>query len=53
MAAFEIVPRGPFSLDAAREFAGGFPAGIGDGGVGVASITLSFPVEGADASAAA
>jgi DNA-3-methyladenine glycosylase II len=53
MAALEIVPQGPFSLDAAREFAGGFPAGIGGGGVGVASITLSFPVEGADASAAA
>ena len=49
----EIVPRGPFSLDAAREFAGGFPAGIGGGGVGTASITLAFPVEGADASVAA
>ena len=53
MAAIEIVPLGPFSLDAAREFAGGFPAGIGGGGVGVASITLSFPVEGTEASAAA
>lgn len=49
----EIVPRGPFSLDAAREFAGGFPAGIGGGGVGTASITLAFPVEGADMSVAA
>jgi len=48
----EIVPRGPFSLAAAMEFAGGFPAGIGGGGVGVASITLAFPVEGVDASAA-
>jgi DNA-3-methyladenine glycosylase II len=49
----EIVPRGPFSLDAAREFAGGFPAGIGGGGVGRDSITLAFPVEGAEASVAA
>jgi len=48
----EIAPRGPFSLAAAMEFAGGFPAGIGGGGVGVASITLAFPVEGVDASAA-
>ncbi len=49
----EIVPRGPFSLDAAREFAGGFPAGIGGGAVGTASITLAFPIEGADTSVAA
>lgn len=48
----EIVPRGPFSLAAARDFAGGFPAGIGGGGVGAGSITLAFPVEGQDASAA-
>jgi DNA-3-methyladenine glycosylase II len=52
MAAIEIVPRGPFSLAAAREFAGGFPAGIGGGGVGPGSITLAFPVEGLDVSAA-
>jgi DNA-3-methyladenine glycosylase II len=48
----EIVPRGPFSLAAARDFAGGFPAGIGGGGVGPSSITLAFPVEGMEASAA-
>jgi DNA-3-methyladenine glycosylase II len=53
VAEFEIVPRGPFSLDAARDFAGGFPAGIGGGGVGATSITLSFPVEGTEASVAA
>ncbi len=52
MASIQIVPRGPFSLAAAREFAGGFPAGIGGGGVGPGSITLAFPVEGLDASAA-
>jgi len=48
----EIVPRGPFSLAAAQDFAGGFPAGIGGGGVQGASITLAFPLEGRDASAA-
>jgi DNA-3-methyladenine glycosylase II len=53
MPPIEIVPRGPFSLDAAREFAGGFPAGIGGGGVGAESITLAFPVEGAAESVAA
>jgi DNA-3-methyladenine glycosylase II len=48
----EFVPRGPFSLAAARGFAGGFPAGIGGGGVSAASITLAFPVEGTGESAA-
>lgn len=52
MAELEIVPRGRFSLAAARDFAGGFPAGIGGGGVGEGSITLAFPVEGCDESAA-
>jgi DNA-3-methyladenine glycosylase II len=52
MTAIEINPKGPFSLDAARQFAGGFPAGIGGGGVGEGSITLAFPVEGTEASAA-
>jgi DNA-3-methyladenine glycosylase II len=52
MTDLEIRPRGPFSLAAARDFAGGFPAGIGGGGVGEGSITLAFPVEGTEASAA-
>lgn len=52
MASTELVPRGPFSLAAARDFAGGFPAGIGGGGVGADSITLAFPVEAHDRSAA-
>lgn len=52
MERIEIVPRGPFSLAAARDFAGGFPAGIGGGGIGDGSITLAFPVEGTEASAA-
>ena len=52
MTTVEIVPRGPFSLAAAQDFAGGFPAGIGGGEVGPGSITLAFPVEGHDASAA-
>lgn len=52
MPTLEITPRGPFSLAAAREFAGGFPAGIGGGGIGADSITLAFPVEGTDESAA-
>jgi DNA-3-methyladenine glycosylase II len=52
MPTIEITPRGPFSLAAARDFAGGFPAGIGGGGVGPGSITLAFPVEARDESAA-
>ena len=52
MSDVEIIPRGPFSLAAARGFAGGFPAGIGGGGVGAESITLAFPVEGTESSAA-
>ncbi len=52
MGSIEIVPRGPFSLAAAQDFAGRFPAGIGGGGVSKASITLAFPVEGTDESAA-
>ena len=52
MASIDIVPRGPFSLAAAQDFAGGFPAGIGGGGVGEGSITLAFPVEGTEQSAA-
>ena len=52
MAEFEIRPRGPFSLAAAQEFAGGFPPGIGGGEVSATSIAMAFPVEGADSSAA-
>jgi DNA-3-methyladenine glycosylase II len=52
MGTIELTPRGPFSLAAGRDFAGGFPAGIGGGGVGPGSITLAFPVEGLDTSAA-
>ena len=52
MAPIEIVPKGRFSLAAARDFAGGFPAGIGGGSVSPGSITLAFPVEGLDESAA-
>jgi DNA-3-methyladenine glycosylase II len=50
--AFEIDPLGPFSLAAAQDFAGGFTAGIGGGGVDESSIVMSFPVEGRNVSAA-
>ena len=50
---FEIVPTGPFSLDAARTFAGGFAAGIGAGGPIEDGIVMAFPVEGWQGSAAA
>ncbi len=43
---FTIEPRGPFSLAAARDFAGGFAAGIGGGGATGTSLVLAFPVEG-------
>ena len=41
----EIEPRGPFSLRAARDFAGGFPAGIGGGAATSTSLVMAFPVE--------
>jgi len=50
--AFEIEPIGPFSLAAAQDFAGGFTAGIGGGGVEGTSIVMSFPIEGRNVSAA-
>jgi DNA-3-methyladenine glycosylase II len=53
METFEIVPRGPFSLEAARSFAGGFAAGIGAGRSSDAGIVMAFPVEGWQGSAAA
>ena len=43
---------GPFSLQAAQDFAGGFPAGIGGGDFSGPTIAMSFPVEGTDVSAA-
>ena len=46
MDSIEIRPRGPFDLATARDFAGGFPAGIGSRAVDDGSILLSFPVEG-------
>jgi DNA-3-methyladenine glycosylase II len=52
MPTFEIKPLGPFSLAAAQRFAGGFPAGIGGGGVAGTSIVMSFPVEDSESSAA-
>jgi DNA-3-methyladenine glycosylase II len=52
MPPFELPVHGPFSLAAAMDFAGGFPAGIGGGGVGDRSITMAFPIEGVEASAA-
>ena len=42
MTSFEIVPRGPFSLDASRGFAGGFAAGIGAGETTSDSIVMAF-----------
>lgn len=40
-----IEPQGPFSLAAARDFAGGFAAGIGGGGATGTSLVMAFPVE--------
>jgi hypothetical protein len=45
MADHVIAPRGPFSLAAARDFAGGFAAGIGGGGDTGTSLVMAFPVE--------
>ena len=42
---FEIRPRGPFDLSAARDFIGGFTQGIGGGAVAGTSLVMSFPVE--------
>ena len=46
MQVHQIEPRGPFSLAAAREFAAGFPAGIGGGEATETSLVMAFPVEG-------
>jgi DNA-3-methyladenine glycosylase II len=45
MGEHEIAPLGPFSLSAARDFAGGFPAGIGGGGAAGTSLVMAFPLE--------
>ena len=52
MQTFEIEPRGPFSIESARTFAGGFAAGIGGGGTTAAGLGMTFPVEGWIGSAA-
>jgi len=39
-----VIPRGPFSLSAARDFAGGFPAGLFAHGTD-AGLSMAFPVE--------
>ena len=46
MRTFTIEPRGPFDLATAREFAGGFPAGIGSRAATDGTILMTFPVEG-------
>src|SRR5689334_11633082 len=40
-----IEPKGPFSLASARDFAGGFAAGIGGGAASATSLVMAFPVE--------
>ena len=51
MRTFTIQPRGPFDLARARDFAGGFAAGIGSRAAVDGSILMMFPVEGWAASA--
>jgi DNA-3-methyladenine glycosylase II len=51
MRTFTIRPRGPFDLATAREFAGGFPAGLGASAAADGAILMTFPVESWDASA--
>jgi DNA-3-methyladenine glycosylase II len=46
MRTFTIEPRGPFDLATARDFAGGFAAGIGSRASTDGSILMMFPVEG-------
>ena len=53
MTTFEVVPRGPFDLASAQDFAGGFTPGIGGGRVTGASIMMAFPVEAPGWSASA
>jgi len=51
MRTLTIVPRGPFDLGTARDFAGGFAAGLGARAGAGGSILMTFPVEGWAASA--
>jgi DNA-3-methyladenine glycosylase II len=56
MFSFEVMPKGPFSLSAAADFAGGFAPGLGGGSVSVGdagpSILMAFPLESWTTSAA-
>ena len=52
MRTLTIEPRGPFDLATARDFAGGFPAGIGARAAADGAILMTFPVEGWRSSAA-
>jgi DNA-3-methyladenine glycosylase II len=51
---FRIEPRGPFVLEAAKDFAGGFAPGLGGHAAGMSAngLLLAFPVEGWRTSAA-
>jgi DNA-3-methyladenine glycosylase II len=51
MRSVTIEPRGPFDLATARDFAGGFAAGIGSQAATDGAILMAFPVEGWDGSA--
>lgn len=46
MRTFTIQPRGPFDLATARDFAGGFAAGIGSRAATDGALLMTFPVEG-------
>src|SRR5262245_48133379 len=45
MRTFSLTPRGPFDLATARDFAGGFPAGIGASAIADGAILMTFPTE--------
>ncbi len=48
MSQFRIEPRGPFVLEAAQDFAGGFAPGLGGHPAGISQhgLLMAFPVEG-------
>ncbi len=54
MSTFTITPRGPFHLEAAQDFAGGFAPGLGAHAPGASGpvLLMAFPVEGWRSSAA-